>query len=103
MFDSNQKIDSVAIIDDVVTPGQTINFHFQLISIKSRIDFFFGLVLVLSLFFVTFTVTFFFIENKSSTHFSSPRNASASTTLILFSYRVSISSVSSPSNARLCI
>lgn len=37
------------------------------------------------------------------TYFSKPRNASASMTLILFSYKVNISSVSSPSNARLWI
>lgn len=37
------------------------------------------------------------------THFSRPRNASGSMTLILFSYNVNISSVSRPSNALLWI
>lgn len=40
---------------------------------------------------------------RHQTYFSKPRKASGSMTLILFSYKVRISNVSSPSNARLWI
>lgn len=53
--------------------------------------------------YLCFSSLFNNLNNSRYTYFSNPRNASASITLILFSYSVRISSVSSPSNALLWI